>query len=534
MRILVLSVGLSACATAPVAGPASGLRISADGHQAVAMLNRNAQAEIESLTTALVACKTVSALESAKDGRGFAQMAEVLRAFAGRHRLEFRVSGANDAFEVVLGHGPPTVALVAHGDVVPVTAADAPPLGPDEIPPGWSHHPVAAETVDGRLYGRGSEDDKGPIAAALVVLASLADGGYVPRGEIKLVIGNGEESDWDGMERYVAQTPPARFTISIDGEYPVVVGEDGFVVWELSAPVAAPVPSTRARIVSARGGEFLTQVPGAATLRMVPGKNETLEALTARATVLGRAEQERRHGAGRPFGISVTADRAAGEVALEVTGKAVHSSVPEEGANALWPLAALAVALELEQGGVMTLFTAIHRFFDGDDFGVRLGLSYQHPLMGALVVAPDVLRVDAGLATLRINMRRPAGMSREAFADRLAAALVTLQREVDPRIAETGERYVGEPVLVDPESPLVRTLLEVYRRQRREPRAAPHTIRGGTYARLFDGAVSFGPAWPGKPTTAHAADEYVLLEDLVRTASMLIDAVTRLDALPPP
>lgn len=59
----------------------------------------------------------------------------------------------------------PTLIVNGHIDVVPVRAD------------GWRHDPFRAEMVDGRLYGRGTADMKGGIAAAICALDALERAG---------------------------------------------------------------------------------------------------------------------------------------------------------------------------------------------------------------------------------------------------------------------------------------------------------------------------------------------------------------------
>jgi len=52
-----------------------------------------------------------------------------------------------------VGKGEPSVAIIAHLDVVP----------PGD---GWKSNPFSARIRNGRIYGRGALDNKGPYAAA--------------------------------------------------------------------------------------------------------------------------------------------------------------------------------------------------------------------------------------------------------------------------------------------------------------------------------------------------------------------------------
>src|SRR5262249_11790443 len=66
----------------------------------------------------------------------------------------------------------PTLIINGHLDVVPVKA-DA-----------WSRDPFDPAVEDGKLYGRGSADMKGGIAAAICALDALASAGQAPACDI--------------------------------------------------------------------------------------------------------------------------------------------------------------------------------------------------------------------------------------------------------------------------------------------------------------------------------------------------------------
>ncbi len=68
----------------------------------------------------------------------------------------------------------------------------------DTVPFGekpWTRDPLSAETVGGKIYGRGSADMKGGVAAMLYAMAAMARAGYVPSCDITLVCTAGEEVD---------------------------------------------------------------------------------------------------------------------------------------------------------------------------------------------------------------------------------------------------------------------------------------------------------------------------------------------------
>src|SRR4051812_37923107 len=61
----------------------------------------------------------------------------------------------------ILGQGTPVIMLHAHIDTVPIAANEA---------QRWSVDPYAAVIKEGRLYGKGSVDDKAPLAAMMAMI----------------------------------------------------------------------------------------------------------------------------------------------------------------------------------------------------------------------------------------------------------------------------------------------------------------------------------------------------------------------------
>jgi carboxypeptidase PM20D1 len=91
----------------------------------------------------------------------------------GTHGLLFRWPGRASDKPVV---------LMAHLDVVPV----------DEAAP-WQHPPFSAEVVDGAVWGRGTLDDKGCVAAICEALERLLATGHRPAQDVWLSFGCDEE-----------------------------------------------------------------------------------------------------------------------------------------------------------------------------------------------------------------------------------------------------------------------------------------------------------------------------------------------------
>lgn len=478
--------------------------------------------DVVALTQELVRFQTVSSEAPAGKNPHIAAMGRFLQKWAKAHGMTYRAVGANDVFELSWGKSRgqevPVLGLVFHGDVVPAPVHE------------WKRPPFEPVVEGGRLYGRGVEDDKGPLASALVALDFARQLGLQPQGRVLVMVGNGEESDWTPMFKYAGSTPKPTHVISVDANYPVVAAQSGFVAWNLEAPVGESVKAGAAllRAVDVTAGEFLTQVPGTATLKLAPAEDRTPEQALADVQAAVGAQKAAR--------ASLEADvkREGDTVVLTTHGQAVHASIADEGRSALWDLAAVAARLPLEDNGITAMLRVVALRFDGDHFGQKLGVAYKdEALMGPLIVAPTVLRVKDGKVGLGVNMRRPQGQDNAAFNAALDKAAALVGQDSGGRVKEAPGRYVGDPHVADTSGPLVTTLLDIYKRHRNVPDAKPTSQRGGTYARLFPKAVDFGPALPGEPYSGHAPDESISLETLGAGTRMLAEAIYTFALAPP-
>lgn len=78
--------------------------------------------------------------------------------------------------------GGRSLLLNGHIDVVPA--------GPREL---WDYDPYGADVVDGKIYGRGAVDMKGPLGAAIMVIRILKEGGIKLKGDLILASTVNEE-----------------------------------------------------------------------------------------------------------------------------------------------------------------------------------------------------------------------------------------------------------------------------------------------------------------------------------------------------
>ena len=233
--------------------------------------------------------------------------------------------------------GVDPLAILVHLDVVP--AGD-----------GWTVPPFAAEIEDGRMYGRGMSDDKGPAAAALYAMYAMKKAGLPLKREVRLIFGCDEESGWECMKYYMAHCDMPRTGFSPDASYPVINTEKGLLHLSLRAGYA----SDGLRVKEISVGERCNVIPGIATA-LVEGD----EALCSRIN----------HLAG-DMHIQVEAKMQDGLALLTSTGVPGHAAYPEAARNAIGQLLLMLRALGVT-GPLRTLADQVGMEYDGLGLGIR-------------------------------------------------------------------------------------------------------------------------------------------------------------------
>lgn len=415
--------------------------------------------------------------------------------------------------EITLPGGPkPILALLTHGDVEGVEGQQ------------WSSPPFEAKLVNGRIIGRGSEDDKGPIITSLYVLAALRDAGWPLNSTVRLLIANGEESSWDEIPYYLERAPTPDRTIGIDAAYPVTHAQKGYGVLTFRAQPVAEPRAGKWRVAKMSGGSGMSII--AERGEALPERMGTARERSAAFVELSRlaADWAKAH---PPAKLAVSFEGDLLKVTAE--GHGGHSSAPASGHNALGDLTAFLATLDLRMDawGALTVFTGIAVGTETD--GRSLGIAHRDEVMGELTSNLSFLREDQGTPIAEINIRVPRGVTREQIASRLADRSAAFTRRTGAVIAAEVTR-LGDPHLAPSEGPLVSGLLEVWQEVTGKP-GRPVAIGGGTQARLFPGGVDFGPAEDMEHYRGHGTDEYLTPEELHRIAELTVAAVWKLARL---
>ena len=420
--------------------------------------------------------------------------------------LEFEDHGA--AVLLCLGESDDRLGLVTHADVRPAQEA------------AWAADPFSLDmrSEPGRLLGRGVEDDKGPIAAAIYSMKALGDQGLPTRRRVELIISLTEESDWTPFREFLARWVPPQLNIALDAVYPVVTAERGSGTVRVTLPPESEPPhrppdDDDARLVSLSGGRFGSQIPAEAEA-VVTGAGPDLA-----SALLGHVDRS----AGVTFDLETTGDG----LRIRASGVAAHSSTPWEGRNAITLLAALLGTRGWPPTPAATLVRLINDLVGTGHYAERFGaLAYAHDFMGPLTLAlTTVGPADGGGLVAGLNIRRPVGRSRNEVDATVRATLDGWRQRTGARLDYTLD--IGDPYHLE-SAPHIPVLLDVFRFYTGRDAAGPISIGGGTQARLLPNGLNFGPAMPDEPYTGHSEHEFMTVDRLRLSLQMYAAALVEL------
>ena len=145
--------------------------------------------------------------------------------------LEYFLSlGTKDGFNVLnvdnyaghisYGSGSESVGVLGHLDVVPAVGK-------------WSHEPFDPIIVDGKLFARGTLDDKGGVIASYYAMKMLRNLKLEMSKEIRIIVGCDEESGSRCVERYFSKVEKPTYAFSPDAEFPIIYGEKGILSFDI-------------------------------------------------------------------------------------------------------------------------------------------------------------------------------------------------------------------------------------------------------------------------------------------------------------
>ena len=383
--------------------------------------------------------------------------------------------------------------ILAHLDVVPAGE-------------GWKEtSPFDPILKEGKLYGRGTADDKGPAVAALYAMRAVKELGIPLKKNVRLILGTDEECGSSDIKHYYGLEQEAPMTFSPDADFPVTNVEKGRLEAHFTASF---VPSSALpRLVSIETGIKANVVPGKAQA-VVEGFD---------MTVLEEAGTKTK----QQTGVEFVFEAEEGIVKVTAVGEGAHAAFLHDGNNALTGLLTLFCALPFapcEQIDAVRGLAALipHR----DTRGTAMGIAMEDDISGELTLAFSMLTVTEDSLNGVFDSRCPVCANED-----------NVLRVVKEKLAGIGLCLENDSMIpphhVDENSHFVKTLLRVYEDYTGLEGKCQYT-GGGTYVHDIKNGVAFGATLPGTDNRMHGADEFAVLDELLLSAKIFAQVIVEL------
>ena len=370
----------------------------------------------------------------------------------------------------------PELGILAHLDVVPVTEKD------------WTFPPFDLTEQEDFWYGRGVEDDKGPLLAALFAMKAVRECGYKLQKNVRLIAGCSEETGSEkDIEAYCERTKMPPMVITPDADFPIITTEKGMMRFAFGGSFDCE------KIVCIKGGTVVNAVPSEVT-----------------AVIDGELPL-------RGEGISAKYENGRTEIVCK--GISAHASLPEQGENAFTKLFAALIGCDLPDNDKKMLSALLQLFPHGETNAKALGLDCTDA-SGTTTCVFSIVDYENGKLSCKADMRFPVSFDKATVIDRFRTSAEKAGLELT---SATG----SEPHTVDTEGEFVKTLLDVYGEV---TGLTPwcKSIGGGTYVHGIEGGVAFGPEFEGEDNRIHGADERAKISSLLTAAEIYAKAIVRL------
>ncbi len=364
-----------------------------------------------------------------------------------------------------IGNGEELVGILGHLDVVPAGDINA-----------WNTDPFKGTIDDGKIFGRGTQDDKGPIISTIYAVKALMDCRIDLNKRVRFIFGTDEETLWRDMAKYNENNEEIpSFGFTPDSQFPCINAEKGLLQCILS--------SNESCSMVLKGGDAFNAVPS--SIKYSGEKQDELKAELDRLGFEYKSEED----------------------SITVIGKSVHSQKCNEGVNAIVRLCIALNNINIKSPAIEFIAKVI-----GEDAHANNIIENCEDVSGKLTC--NIGKIDFNLDEQKIflDVRIPVTVEKEEFVGNL--------QKVAKEYSLGYEEYDwAKSIYLSEDHFLIKTLRKVYEEETKLD-SKPLSSGGATYARAIDNCVAFGIVFPWSKKTEHQPNEYISIDDLVKATQI--------------
>lgn len=372
------------------------------------------------------------------------------------------------------GSGTEMIGVLGHLDVVPAGDLEK-----------WITPPFSPEIRDNNLYGRGTQDDKGPTLAALYAFKAVIDSGEAIDKTVRFIFGIDEELLWRSISKYVENERVPDYGFTPDANFPLIFAEKGLLQVDFK--------SSNESGLEFKGGDAYNAVPSTMTVKTSQSKSliDVLKTLD--------------------FEYKSSDDQ------VTVIGKSMHAKDADKGINAV---SRMLMGLK-DIGWDSKVIKFVTEEICEDALAKKIFGDCKDDVSGALKFNIGKVEVNEKEEIINIDIRIPVTVTKEFVWNKL----MDISEKYGFEMTQNDYlRSVYKPL----NDPIIEKLLSAYVEVTNDTVNKPVSSGGATYARAMDNCVAFGAAFPTSKETEHQPNEFINLDELKLAMKIYANAFHKL------
>ena len=396
---------------------------------------------------------------------------------------------------IEFGEGEKLVGLIGHLDVVP--SGD-----------GWDTPPFEASIRNGKIYGRGSIDDKGPVVASLYAMKAVKEN-FKINSRVRLILGLNEEKSWKCINYYKAHEEWPTVGFSPDADFPCIYAEKGIVTIYIKDDYTKytnlPIKITDIDCKN----NAINVVPKYCSVNLDVNTDE-IDLVEVSKCIDNTIKESN-------FDCSYTINK--NTISIISKGIQAHAAHPHLGKNAISQMLIILNRLYKHFNLELKILDFFEKHIGTEFNGKSLNIDLEDE-SGNLTLNVGHFKFYENNLQIGLNLRIPVNTAINDVTDKISGTCNNYS-------LETFVAGKQEPLYVPKDNPLVKTLTNIFNKANNSS-FEPIAIGGGTYARAFENCVSFGANFPGDTDMCHQANEFVDIEKLVLSCKIYAEAIYEL------
>ncbi|HLQ83087.1 MAG TPA: Sapep family Mn(2+)-dependent dipeptidase [Pseudogracilibacillus sp.] len=394
------------------------------------------------------------------------------------------------AMHIVMGKGKEEIGILGHLDIVHEGEQNE-----------WMFPPFSLSKDENYLYGRGVNDDKGPVIAAYYALRIIRDLNFPLKRKVKLILGGAEETTWECMEHYFKINNQPTMAFSPDGDFPIVNGEKGIVKGNFV--------SNASHNVNEKDSDYSHKL-----LYIDSVKQWNFVCKNIKVQFYSKCPQNLKRNLTEAKKVLIKNNF----VTAFYEGTNILSRNPHKGNNILFNFIEDLSKIEQDIDLFATnFFKIVNDYFCNDVYGSKIGLYTVDKEMGHTTLCLTYVLFNSKEFEIGFDYRYPKGITKHKVLETME--IFSKDNNIVLEIKDSKEL-----LYVNPESKLIQGLSKGYKNITGET-AYCLTKGGASYARVLDKGVAFGPSFRQDLPNSHKPNEKLRISTLKYAIAIYCESI---------